>query len=707
MPTYCKPSNIMDSSLCIKGAILIILCYLCYGSSLNGSFVFDDTVAIKQNKAILQVPTNYTAIFTSDFWGAPITSEDSHKSYRPLTSLLFHWEWIKWQMQPKHMKAINLAIHTINSLLVLLVLNKFKFKESHITSVSVKDIAFVGALLFAVHPIHTESVAGIVSRADLMFCFVYLICLYICCNTNKEGQQTILWFSIAISLLTFIGMLFKESAITIPMACVFLSFMLKGFHTFPWKQQIKALFCMQNILLGITTLSMTIFRLWIADFKSPKFRNADNPVAHASSLKTRILSQSYLYFYNLKILINPSELCFDWSFGCIPLIQKFNDNRLLLVLGLYVLLTIVILNYQRNCTTFVALGLITIPFLPASGIIKVGFVIAERVLYVPSIGFCYLVAYGFVCLCENEGFRKCLQIALGIVICVFVMRCRQRSAEWLTEEKLFSSALDVCPNNAKVHYNIARLATDMKNYSKAFGHYHTAIELSPDYDAALMNLGNLYRDRGDLTKAEIYLKRALEITPNFATAWMNLGIVQAAKKNFAEALQSYETALSHRKNYANCYYNMGNLYLEQKRNSKALQHWELAVALKPRLRQAWTNILTMLDSQGRFEKALKVSDEALKYLPNDSSITFLRANIYGKLGHYEQAEHLYKQVVAKEPLNYLYHTNLAVLYHRWNKITEAIDSYKKALEIEPNRATTARENLNKLINKLASKKRGA
>ncbi|XP_061402131.1 protein O-mannosyl-transferase TMTC4-like, partial [Musca vetustissima] len=662
----------MDSMF-IQILALVILCYLCYGSSLNGSFVFDDTVAIKQNKAIAKTPTNYTAIFISDFWGAPITSEDSHKSYRPLTSLLFHWEWIKWQMQPKHMKAINLVIHIFNSVLILLVLREFKFQESPLNSKSVERVAFIAAILFSIHPIHTEAVSGIVSRADLMFCLMYLM----------------------FSCLTFVGVLFKESAITIPLACVFLSYVLKGYHTLDCKQQIKSIFSLENIFFAFTTLIIAVFRLWIAGFTSPTFRNADNPVAHADSLKTRIFSQNYLYFYNLKILVDPSELCFDWSFGCIRLIENIKDVRLILILVIYVLFMIVLLNYKENCPTFVACGLMIIPFLPASGIIKVGFVIAERVLYVPSIGFCYLVAYGLVCLYDCEHFHKHLHVGFGIVIVIFIMRCRQRSAEWLTEEKLFSSALDVCPNNAKVHYNIARLATDMHNYPKAFEHYHKAIELSPDYDAALMNLGNLYRDQGDLTKAEKYLLSALEITPTFATAWMNLGIVQAAKKKFPDALKSYQNALAHRKNYANCYYNMGNLFLEQQLNTKALKHWEMAVALKPTLRQAWTNILTMLDTQGKYDKALKVSDEALKYLPNESSIIFLRANIYGKLGRYAEAEQLYKQVVIKEPLNYLYHTNLAVLYHRWNRINDAIDSYKRALDADPKRATTARDNLNK------------
>ncbi|XP_075146790.1 transmembrane O-mannosyltransferase targeting cadherins 4 [Haematobia irritans] len=687
-------------TFCLQVLVVCFLCYFCYGSALNGSFVFDDNVAIKQNKAITQVPTNYTAIFlTSDFWGTSLRDNDSHKSYRPLTSLMFHFEWVKWKMHPYHMKAINLVIHVINSLLVLMVLKEFKFENSYLLSgSSTAKVAFVAAVLFAVHPIHTEAVAGIVSRADLLFCSIYLLCLWLC--TSKSW-----WYPPLIIALTFLGVFFKETAITTPLACMLVNFGVNGSNSSHWKQQLKKLCCKRNLFYALSTFGILLFRLWIVDFKTPVFRSADNPIGHAESITTRILSQNFLYFYNIKIMMNPLELCFDWSFECIRLIESFGDSRLLLILSMYVLVCISVLNYYRHFPPLVGLGLLVIPFLPASGIIKVGFVIAERVLYVPSIGFCYLVAYGFICLCEQIKYKNILRIGFGVVIFIHAMRCRQRANEWLTEDKLFSSALNVCPNNAKVHYNIARLATDIKNSEKAFYHYHKAIELASDYDAALMNLGNLYRDKGNLQNAEKYIKKSLEATPGFATAWMNLGIVQAAQKNYADALESYRKALKYRKNYANCFYNMGNLFLEQNLHNEALKHWQYAVALKPSLRQAWANILTMYDTKSMFNEAVKVSEQALRHLPLDSSIAFLRANVFGKLGRYNEAESLYKQVIAKEPLNYLYHTNLAILYHRWNRYNDAIDSYKKAIDANPQKALTAKENLTKVLNILVKQQK--
>lgn len=219
-----------------------------------------------------------------------------------------------------------------------------------------------------------------------------------------------------------------------------------------------------------------------------------------------------------------------------------------------------------------------------------------------------------------------------------------------------------------------------------------------------MNLGNLYREIGKLTDAEKYLKQSLAITPDFATAWMNLGIVQSGLKQYSNALESYNKAIKYRKYYANCYYNMGNLFLDQHLYTDALKHWQQAVTINPRLQKAWTNMVTMLDSKGMYEDAIRTSDQALKHLPNENSILFLRANVYGKLGRYIEAEDLYKRIVAKEPMNYLYHTNLAVLYHRWNRLNDAIESYKKAISANSQMAVTARDNLNRIINRLAKEK---
>lgn len=98
-----------------------------------------------------------------------------------------------------------------------------------------------------------------------------------------------------------------------------------------------------------------------------------------------------------------------------------------------------------------------------------------------------------------------------IICAVLAMRTIQRNFEWLNEETLFTSALDVCPNNAKVHYNIAKIAADRSNKQLALDEYKKAIKLNPEYEQAMNNLANLLREAKQFEKAETLLRNALEI----------------------------------------------------------------------------------------------------------------------------------------------------------------------------------------------------
>lgn len=150
-----------------------------------------------------------------------------------------------------------------------------------------------------------------------------------------------------------------------------------------------------------------------------------------------------------------------------------------------------------------------LPFVPASNIfMKVGFVIAERTLLVPSAGYCLLIALGFQRLKNRTRTTKLCFYALCMV---YTMRSIQRNIEWLSQESLFTSALQVCPLNAKVHYNVAKDAADNNKIALALTEYRKAIELNPEYEQAMNNLANLLREDKKFTEAEVLLRRALEV----------------------------------------------------------------------------------------------------------------------------------------------------------------------------------------------------
>lgn len=420
---------------CLFPLILILLCLLSYQHALNGTFVFDDTVAIVKNKDVTQQPANYTAIFQHDFWGASLSSKDSHKSYRPFTTLMFHFEYAQLEWRAPHMKLVNLMLHTLNTLLVWSLLRSIRLELLQ----KKRQISSIAAALFACHPIHTEAVCGVVGRADLVVAMFYLLAL-------QQSLRPSLKSDIQIVILTALGMLFKETAITILLACSFLDFMQH-------KAAINRLYSWRNLCYAFITFMLIIIRLWIQNFESPGFKPMDNPVGFSDDALTRILSQQYLYVLNIWIMLCPQWLSYDWALGCIELIRDMWDLRIQAVLAMYSFLIVMLMHFKQNLNIILAFGLTVIPFLPASGIINVGFVIAERVLYIPSIGFCLLIANVFVFLhdtVDGKLIQKVLKCMLMLLFVFYLLRTRERATEWLTEEQLFTSALQVCPKNAKV-----------------------------------------------------------------------------------------------------------------------------------------------------------------------------------------------------------------------------------------------------------------
>lgn len=248
---------------------------------------------------------------------------------------------------------------------------------------------------------------------------------------------------------------------------------------------------------------------------TPHFQVEDNPIAVIENITFRAINHVFLHSINTWLLICPHWLSFDWSMGCVQVVKTWNDYRLLVLCVYLLVFSAIILNIsfllksrRRKSQMMSLFALLIIPFLPASGIVHVGFVIAERILYMPSLGWSLIVALGFTKLlhsCNSKVLRLALKVFFALVCLVFILKTRVRAHVWLKDSTLFRSGLLVCPQNAKVHYNIAK--TSPPDIARI--HYHKAIRMNPDYDAALLNLGNLYRDLGDLDRAEEYLRRAL------------------------------------------------------------------------------------------------------------------------------------------------------------------------------------------------------
>ncbi|XP_059985109.1 protein O-mannosyl-transferase TMTC4 isoform X1 [Lagenorhynchus albirostris] len=749
---------------------------VCFARSYDGDFVFDDSEAIVNNKVHpqqqaaswllcplprasgqpadscggpgfccpqklqflliscsetrdLRAETPLGDLWHHDFWGNQLSSNTSHKSYRPLTVLVFRMNcYLSGGFHPLSFHVVNILLHSGISILLVDVFSVLFGGLQYTSKGRRLNLAprssLLAALLFAVHPVHTECVAAVVGCADLLAALFFLLSFLGYCKalreTNKEGTQSTFWVLLSI-VLGAVAMLCKEQGITVlGLNAVFDILVIGKLNVLELVQKVLhkdrslentgmlrtegLLFRMSLLALGGT--GVLYVRWKIMGTGPPTFTEVDNPASFASSMLVRAINYNYYYSLNAWLLLCPWWLCFDWSMGCIPLIKSVGDWRVIALAALWFCLIGLICqalcsedSHKRRILTL-GLGLLIIPFLPASNLFfRVGFVVAERVLYLPSAGYCMLLTFGFGVLSKHTKKKKLIAAFVLGILFINTLRCVIRSGEWRNEEQLFRSALSVCPLNAKVHYNVGKNLADKGNQTAAIRYYREAVRLNPKYVHAMNNLGNILKERNELQEAEELLSLAVQIQPDFAAAWMNLGIVQNSLKRFQAAEQSYRTAIKHRRKYPDCYYNLGRLYADLNRHVDALNAWRNATVLKPEHSLAWNNMIILLDNTGNLAQAEAVGREALELIPNDHSLMFSLANVLGKSQKYKESEALFLKAIKAHPNTASYHGNLAVLYHRWGHLDLAKKHYEISLRLDP-MASGTKENYGLLRRKL-------
>uniref|UniRef100_A0A673KYS8 dolichyl-phosphate-mannose--protein mannosyltransferase n=1 Tax=Sinocyclocheilus rhinocerous TaxID=307959 RepID=A0A673KYS8_9TELE len=702
--------------------------FICYFYLPLAFIVLHHSEAIINNKD-LNPDTPLSNIWKNDFWGSNLSSNSSHKSYRPLTVLTFRINYLlAGGLHPIGFHVLNVALHCVISVLmidVFAILIGGLVHDGRGVKLNLSPKAsFLAALFFAAHPVHTESVAGIVGRADLLCALFFQLSFLVYCKAFQGGDKkfSVLWIFSSI-LLCAVAMLCKEQGITVlGVNAAFDILMVCNLNIYELAHRLLSrrksadvsdLFT-GGLLMRLALLflggSFLLYARWrIMGTGPPSFTEVDNPASFAENVILRIVNYNYYYSLNAWLLLCPWWLCFDWSMGCVPLIKSATDWRIVWPLLLWCCLMGLV--YQALCsqdsnkrrTLTFGLVLLVIPFLPASNLFfRVGFVIAERVLYLSSAGYCLILAYAVgYCSCH---WKKHKVLATLTLLCVNVARSAQRSQHWRSEQSLFTSAVSVCPLNAKVHYNVGKNLADRGNQSAAIKYYREAVRLHPKYVHAMNNLGNILKERNELKEAEELLSSAVHIQPDFAAAWMNLGIVQNSLKKLDEAEQSYRNAIRFRKKYPDCYYNLGRLYADLNRSIDALNAWRNATILKPDHSLAWNNMVILLDNTGNLAQAELIGKEALKILPKDHTIMFSLANVLGKQEKYKESEGFFLNALKINPNVASCHGNLAVLYHRWGKLDLAKRHYELSLRLDPS-APGTKENYNMLKRKLEQRQR--
>ncbi|KAI5703300.1 hypothetical protein M8J75_010127 [Diaphorina citri] len=664
-----------------------------FWNSVWGDFVFDDAEAIVNNDDV-QGTAPFWKLFYNDYWGSLINQNYSHKSYRPLTVITFRWNCLLFGKAAFSFHVVNIILHGLCSSLTYSVVQVLSRGHSPST-------AFYTALLFTVHPIHCESVAGIVGRADLLAAFLGFVSILVykyCSSTHNVLKMISL--TITSALLCVGAMLCKEQGITVlGILSIYDLFVVHkltivgcySLHIIKPHRQ-KFLLIRQGLLAIVGLLALYV-RWSIMGSAPPTFKPIDNPASFHEQFVMRVFNYNYIYAINLWLLLCPQWLCNDWSMGSLPLIQSWTDYRLVFVLAFWTAMAGLLLrcaqslfDQQRRRDVLIATSLIIVPFLPASNLLfRVGFVIAERNLYIPSLGFCLLVAVSLnKAVQQFDKHKQNIIAAFIFVMFILSVRTLDRNEDWNNEVRLYESAIRVSPLNAKMHFNLGRQAAEQNNQALAVTYYREAIRLNPTYAQAMNNLANLLR-LDQPHEAEILFKKAVQYEPELSSAWNNLGILLNSQKRFEEAERCYSNAVSVgrlRKKKADYLYNLGNMYLDMGDRTKALNTWLNVTMLDPFHVKSWHNIIIMFDSLGNFSRSVAMAERALRLLPRDASLHADLAYSLVQMKRYNEAEVHYKASIQLKPNMALYHANFGVFYQLIKEYDKAEQEYLKAISID-------------------------
>ncbi|EDW32805.1 GL10177 [Drosophila persimilis] len=705
---------------------ICVACIACYYNSTQCGLVFDDISAIRDNKD-LRPHTPLRNVFLNDFWGTPMRKEQSHKSYRPLTVLTFRFNYLLHALEPFGYHLVNLLLHLLVCLLwrrvCRLVLRQCAAVGSNAPSSSLNTCAFVASLLFAIHPVHTEAVTGVVGRAELLssICFLAAFLSYAKSVGDSGCTRRTNWLGLFFCFGSCLSasMLCKEQGITIAGICVvyelfvvhqlrplhLCNFVLRFFEEQPEQQSPKLGSVSGARRWSSSTLWKRLFFLGgitVAPFgraclcdglHSCPFSRASTIPASAADTPERQLTYGYLIYLNW-LAFSCAPLCS----GCtVPLLEGFSDARnvttlcTFLALGALVAKACFTRNLAQSRTLLMCLGWMVLPFLPASNLFfPVGFVVAERILYMPSMGYCLLVAYGF----EQLQRRWCLkwrivgQVALGVLLLSHALKTHQRNRDWRTEYSLFMSGVHVNQRNAKLYNNVGHALENEGGYEEALLYFQEAVRIQTDdigahinryaeaeqayvkakalfpqakpgvsYHARIapnhlnvfINLANLIaKNQTRLEEADHLYRQAISMRSDYVQAYINRGDILMKLNRTAQAQEVYEQALLYDSENADIYYNLGVVFLEQGKSQQAQVYFNKAIELYPEHEQALLNSAILLQELGG-EEARKVSRSRLyKVLAKDDH----NEKVYFNLGmlamdesSFEEAEQFFKRAI--------------------------------------------------------------
>ena len=489
--------------------ILIGLCFLVFANSLNGDFVSDDIPAIIKNPAISN-PGNHL------FNPGDLLSSLTYLLVKD-NSFLYH--------------LTNVILHSLNTILVFLFLTLF-FKD---------ETSFLGASLFAVHPIHVEAVSWISGRIYLvsaLFTFgTYLLYRRSSYFGKSAGGVKVHYYLLGLFIFSyFIIKQFSFYSLT-P-----LLFMLSDITFKRWRKNWK---------LWLPFLGVAGLRLALA--KSSLFGRIDSVAREMGSGITwnnPVFNLAYSFFAHLGLLIWPDKLTLYHEPAQIS--SWFLTLELIILTMLALALPFI---YKKAKPLFFALGIFVLFLAPTYSPVLISWLVAERYAYIPSIALSLGLGFAYEKHAQESKLTRNIARALFIlIIAIYSLRTVIRNEDWKTPQRLWQATVKVSPLSPRAHNNMGDVYCRGGRIELAVAEFKKAIELNPNYADACHNLANTYQSQGNFQEAIVYYQKAISFNPLLFESYYNLGIIYLDSGEWDKAIEKLDKAVQLRPQDKNAHY---------------------------------------------------------------------------------------------------------------------------------------------------------
>lgn len=508
--------------------VITILIILTYSNALTNAFLSDDLAEIARNPRV----GDFSYIFSHPFGFIRL--------------LLNYFAFHLGRLNPIFFRLINYGFHLGSALILYIIL----------TRLANKKVALFAAAIFAVHPGFAEAVVWISGGTYPQYAFFFLLSflLYILSKNN-----------IRIYLISVVVFSFAFMSHPVMPLSLFLVFLVYEYAFGDIKRNWKKSLPFLGLSIAYVFINLSVLPEREITLQSVHYQESgiDNPLL---LIPTAVSSYMELLFFPKILTLYHSELAFN-SFGF-----------LLRVILTGLILAGTIFSFKKNRVIFFWLSLFWLSLSPTLTPFRLNWIVAERYLYLPSLGIIIPFAMLLDYFSENKKLKYFIYTFLTLIIILLSVRTIIRNIDWKNEDSLWIATGQTSPSSPNNHNNLGDVYGRLGDKQRALQEFQTAILLKPNYGDAYHNLANTYRELGQLDKALENYQKATQINPKLWQSYQNMAAIYFSVKEYDKALDSINQAIKINPTNINLRNNLGMIYLGKGEKDKAKEIFSLVLA---------------------------------------------------------------------------------------------------------------------------------